>query len=432
MVALPQNNPKAKQGNLGYPFDMDSIFKSAKLGQVVGPFVSEGKVTLSKITGSTPSSVSARHILIATNQSTDSTVLTQKKALADSIMRVVNKGNFETLVKKHSDDPGSKDKGGKYEDFLATTMVVEFGDYCANSPIGKIGLVKTDFGYHIIEVLKRSSETYPTVVSVVKSFSPSSETKLKVEDLAYDMIDVFDKELTKIEDISKRSNMFDTLARKKGYAARQFSIKNNKPVLTGANFAQSFTGDKLLKFVYDSEVEAGTLIGAPIKDKGKYVIAYLSLLTEKGEPSFEDVKLKMRDDLMKQKQFDIISKKISKDKSLKAMAKRLGLEIQTAEVTFDSPKIGQGAYDPIVVGSVFSSIKDGQRTKAIKGTSGIFVVKIIKTTKAPVAKDYKEEITKALTDRKNQLQGAAMQSLRKKANVIDSRRFNRLRISVED
>ena len=60
------------------------------------------------------------------------------------------------------------------------------------------------------------------------------------------------------------------------------------------------------------------------------------------------------------------------------MAKRLGLEIQTAEVTFDSPKIGEGAYDPVVVGSVFSSIKDGQRTKAIKGTSGIFVVKINK------------------------------------------------------
>ena len=83
-------------------------------------------------------------------------------------MRVVNKGNFEDLVKKYSDDPGSKDKGGKYEDFLATTMVVEFGDYCANSPIGKIGLVKTDFGYHVIEVLKRSSETYPTVVSVAE------------------------------------------------------------------------------------------------------------------------------------------------------------------------------------------------------------------------------------------------------------------------
>lgn len=432
MVALPQNNPKAKQGNVVYPFNMDSTFKSAKIGQVVGPFVSDGKITLSKITGSTPSSVSARHILIATNQSTDSAVLAQKKGLADSIMRVVNKGNFEALVKKHTDDPGSKDKGGKYEDFLATTMVVEFGDYCANAPIGKIGLVKTDFGYHIIEVLKRSSEKYPTVVSVVKNFSPSSETKLKIEDLAYDMIDVFDKELAKIEDISKRSNMFDTLSRKKGYAARKFSIKNNKPDLMGANFAQSFTGDKLLKFAYDSDVEAGTLIGAPIKDKGKYVIAYLSLLTEKGTPSFEDVKLKMKEDLMKQKQFDFLSKKIAKDKSLKAMAKRLGLEIQTAEVTFDSPKLGQGSYDPIVVGSIFSSIKDGQRTKAIKGTSGVFVVKINKTTKAPVAKDYKEEITKALTDRKTQLQGAAMQSLRKKANVIDSRRFNRLRISIED
>ena len=62
--------------------------------------------------------------------------------------------------------------------------------------------------------------------------------------------------------------MFDTLARKKGYSARQFSIKNNKPALTGANFVQlSFTGDKLLKFVYDSDVEAGTLVELQLKTK---------------------------------------------------------------------------------------------------------------------------------------------------------------------
>ena len=59
---------------------------------------------------------------------------------------------------------------------------------------------------------------------------------------------------------------------------------------------------------------------------------------------------------------------------------------------------------------------------------------IAQTTKKKfdTGQNPKEEITKALTDRKTQLQGAAMQSLRKKANVIDSRRFNRLRISIED
>ena len=87
--------------------------------------------------------------------------------------------------------------------------------------------------------------------------------------------------------------------------------KNNKPDLTGANFTQSFTGDKLLKFAYDSDVEPGDLIGAPIKDKNKYVIVYLSLKTEKGEPSFEDAKFKMKEEMLKQRKFDITAKKIA-------------------------------------------------------------------------------------------------------------------------
>ena len=33
MVALPQNNPKAQQGALAYPLNMDSTFKSAKMGK---------------------------------------------------------------------------------------------------------------------------------------------------------------------------------------------------------------------------------------------------------------------------------------------------------------------------------------------------------------------------------------------------------------
>ena len=48
----------------------------------------------------------------------------------------------------------------------------------------------------------------------------------------------------------------------------------------------------------------------------------------------------------------------------------------------------------------FRQLKMVKEPKQLKGPPGIFVTKINKTTKPPVAKDYKEEITKALTDRK--------------------------------
>jgi peptidyl-prolyl cis-trans isomerase D len=91
--------------------------------------VSKEKMVLSKVIGFTPSSLKALHILISTNSSKDEKVIAAKKKTADSIAKVLNKTNWDAMAKKYSEDPGSKDKGGLYEDFLEGDMVKEFGGY---------------------------------------------------------------------------------------------------------------------------------------------------------------------------------------------------------------------------------------------------------------------------------------------------------------
>ena len=63
-----------------------------------------------------------------------------------------DEASFEKLAKEHSEDPGSKEKGGLYKYVAKGTMVKEFEDWCFDEKRqeGDTGLVKTEYGYHIM------------------------------------------------------------------------------------------------------------------------------------------------------------------------------------------------------------------------------------------------------------------------------------------
>jgi peptidyl-prolyl cis-trans isomerase C len=106
----------------------------------------------------TPESFSARHILIGTRAIGDKKALTdtEAKAKADKVLAEIKGGkSFDAAAKEYSDDPGSKDKGGLYEDTAFGKFVPEFDQAVRSQPIGKVGEpVKTMYGYHLIEVEK--------------------------------------------------------------------------------------------------------------------------------------------------------------------------------------------------------------------------------------------------------------------------------------
>ncbi|MGH8462431.1 MAG: peptidylprolyl isomerase [Stenotrophobium sp.] len=88
---------------------------------------------------------SARHILVATEQEC-STLKTQIEGGAD----------FAALAQKHSSCPSGRE-GGNLGSFSPGMMVPEFDKVVFSAPVGTVqGPVKTEFGYHLIEVTSRS------------------------------------------------------------------------------------------------------------------------------------------------------------------------------------------------------------------------------------------------------------------------------------
>ncbi|HEU4563424.1 MAG TPA: peptidylprolyl isomerase [Gemmatimonadaceae bacterium] len=93
--------------------------------------------------------LSAQHILFPVqNPAQDDSV----RRVAESVRAQVTSANFADMARRYSGDPGSKDRGGIYPAFPKGSMVPEFEKAVTSLKPGEIapGLVKTNFGYHII------------------------------------------------------------------------------------------------------------------------------------------------------------------------------------------------------------------------------------------------------------------------------------------
>lgn len=91
------------------------------------------------------SKATARHILVSTE--------TECEALKSQIEGGIE---FADLAKEHSQCPSGR-SGGDLGEFGPGMMVKEFDEVVFSAPVGEVqGPVKTQFGYHLLEVTRRS------------------------------------------------------------------------------------------------------------------------------------------------------------------------------------------------------------------------------------------------------------------------------------
>lgn len=153
-------------GNL-YFGDLSS--KIEVTDQQIEDYFKENEKTFAdqKITKESGDLVDVRHILIAPEggtKSEDGKTTTYSDAEWEACRKkaqdILDKWlagekteeSFAKLAQEHSTDPGSKDKGGLYTYIAKGKMVKPFEEWCFDESRkeGDSGLVKTDYGYHIM------------------------------------------------------------------------------------------------------------------------------------------------------------------------------------------------------------------------------------------------------------------------------------------
>lgn len=162
------------QKNLGWTFDeyvnrlgRPSIFQQ----KLTVAFVSS---TNEAFSDSVEQLVTARHILFLVNTSTPDSVA--KKNAENVIARLKKGEKFEALAKTMGNDENTKSAGGELGTFTRGQMVPAFEEAVFAMQAGTYSQepVKTEFGYHVIEVLNRRDE---------RSLATYLKEKLKAADI---------------------------------------------------------------------------------------------------------------------------------------------------------------------------------------------------------------------------------------------------------
>lgn len=150
---------KQKRAELAAYMDDELMRKRLMVAKLAEKIQGEVKVT-DKDIESYYTTAKVRHILVSTDKLPES----QAKTKAEKILAEAKGGkDFTGLAKEFSDDPGTKDTGGELSDEVTwdSQYVSEFKRAALSLDKGKIsGLVKTRFGYHIIQCYERNVE-YP-------------------------------------------------------------------------------------------------------------------------------------------------------------------------------------------------------------------------------------------------------------------------------
>lgn len=115
--------------------------------------------------------VTVRHILYATVDPTTSQPLPADKQKAaekkanDALAKIKAGADMQALVLQESEDPGAKQNNGEYTFGKYDSYVQEFKDWALKANVGDIGIVKSQFGYHVMKLEKRE----PTPLDQIKS-----------------------------------------------------------------------------------------------------------------------------------------------------------------------------------------------------------------------------------------------------------------------
>jgi peptidyl-prolyl cis-trans isomerase D len=117
---------------------------------------------------SVPEQAKARHILIKLAPNADAQAVSAAQAKANDVLKQAQSGgNWADLAKKYSDDPGSKDTGGELGFAKRGQMVPEFDNAIFTQKIGDAKIVKSQYGFHIVQVEERQAAHAQTLAEVM-------------------------------------------------------------------------------------------------------------------------------------------------------------------------------------------------------------------------------------------------------------------------
>ena len=423
------NNSDESAYNGGYrqpnefPLAIDTLIQQAEVGSVVGPFQLGTSYQLAKILESKMEpEAKVRHILCGFGEDQSDENKNKAKLRADSVLRVLRlKNNFEELLAV-SDDPGKTQNNGEYGPFDKDAQLVEpFKDFAFANAVGQTGVVETNFGYHVMEVLERNDSKRIIAPTIQKNIIPLDKTIGMYKDSAYRFIQA-----------AKGADDFGNYCKENGFF---FGVTSEKDIVVSAPQMKSpdlANNNNILKWVFNAEMNEISDYFY-MNNSHKLIVAKITQKIAEGSPSLESSKTLMHDDLVNEKKALYLTEQANdvvtlNDVLIKWQATTVlkGRNVAFKNKNLSDVTSNDQREEGIVVGTAFT-MHPGVLSAPIAGSGGMYVLLVDQFI--PVAEkkeNYDFERTSLQENLRSRADGGIMKGLRDVADIKDYRKKREL------
>ena len=356
----------------------------------------------------TPEQVRASHILLKTEGKDDAAV----KAKAEELLKKAKAGaDFAELAKANSEDEASAKNGGDLDYFGRGRMVPEFDQVAfALQPGQTSDVVKTQYGYHIIKVTDKKSATTRPLAEVRQQLSDQLSYE-RAQTQATDLAATLEKQIPKPADLDKVAKDHGLTVQESGFFARDEPILGLGPAPEAANRAFEMKPNE---------------VAGPLRASRGFVFETMTAKQDPYVPKVEEVKDRVRDEVVKQKARDIsrqkaaeVAAKLKSAPDFEKAAKAAGVEAKTTDLIAAGTPIPDLGVAPAVEEIAFK-LPVGAVSDPIPTDNGTAVIKVLEKKEVTAeewtsSKDrFREEL---LTDRRNRFFSAYMAKAKLKMKI---------------
>ena len=382
------------------------------LNGIYGPYKLGNNNNISKVIGITqmPDSVQSRHILIryqGSFRASDAISRSKEdaKAMADSIAGVLkrNKNKFEALAKTLSDDKSNSDTGGDLGYSGPGKMTKDFNDFIFDNKTGTLGVVETEFGFHVVEVQEQKNKQKAMKFATISKEIEASEKTLN--------------------EVFANASRFEVAAQKGDFSqiakTQELALKPvNKIGALDATIPGVGNNRSIVNWAFGEDVSVGDVKRFSILDG--YVVVQLTRKSPKGLMSIAEASSLVMPKLRNAYKAKQIMATISGD-DLDAIASSQGITVQNATaITMAAPTIPGAGAEPEVVGAAFAKAA-GETTSLIAGEKGVFKVRVTAVNNAPALENYASYANQLNSAATPAVNTKVYQALKNAAEIEDNR-----------
>jgi peptidyl-prolyl cis-trans isomerase D len=390
--------------------DYADILFELKKDDIFGPYQDGEQFKISRfIDRKNGGSIRASHILVSfQGASRANPQIARSKEEAEKIANKYyrearrNPDEFAELATKYSDGPSSS-MGGDLGFFQEGTMTEKFFDFCNKSRVGRIGIVETEFGFHIIKVTNK--EDVVLIADVVKQIVPSEETS----NALFQKTTQFEMESINLKD-------FPATSQKYGYEIKEVDQVN----ILDENLPSMQRQRNVVQWLFSDETKIKDIKRFSLTTGG-YVIAQLVDVIPEGSININANKEEVIQEIIKKSKADYLLETYKSYSLLDSLSVALGKEIETATAVTQKNNVLPGVgSEPYVIGAAFA-MKLNKPSALIKGNNGVYMIEVSSREISKNLESYQAYVNILKTEENNRISSVIYNALKSTATIEDNR-----------